>query len=106
MADTYRMTEDAQDKLRDTADRVSDTAHGIADQAGETIRKAADKVNEATKGGIKTAKQFADATQQFVKESGIGDVDLREVVKREPWLALGVAFAVGYVAAQVVRRTS
>ena len=106
MADTHRMAEEAQAKLRDTADRVSDTAHEVADHAGETIRKAADKVNDAAKGGIKTAKQFAEAAQQFVQESGIGDVDLREVVKREPWIALGVAFAVGFVAAQVMRRLS
>lgn len=106
MADTHRIAEDAQAKLRDAADRASDMAHDAADKAGETIRKATDKVNEAAKGGIKTAKHFAETAQQFVEESGIGDVDLREIVKREPWIALGVAFAIGFVAAQVVRRLS
>lgn len=106
MADTYRMAEDAQSKLRDTADLVSDTAHTMADQANETIRKAADRVNHAAKGGLKTAKQFADAAQQFVQESGIADVDVRELVQREPWLAIGVAFAVGFAVAQVMRRIS
>ena len=104
MADTHQMAEDLQAKLRDAADRSSDTAHEFADHAGETIRKAADKVNDAAKGGIKTARHLAEAAQQFVQESGIADVDLRKVVERQPWLALGVAFAVGYVAAQVVRR--
>ncbi|HLI80654.1 MAG TPA: hypothetical protein VKV03_11770 [Candidatus Binataceae bacterium] len=106
MVDTYRMADDAQSKLRDTADRVSETAHNMADQANETIRKAADRVNDAAKGGLKTAKEFADAAQQFVQDSGIGDVNVRELVEREPWLALGVAFAVGFAVAQVMRRIS
>jgi ElaB/YqjD/DUF883 family membrane-anchored ribosome-binding protein len=100
------MAEDVQAQLRDAADRASDAVHEVADHAGETIRKAADKVNDAAKGGIKTARHLAGAAQQFVQESGIADVDLRKVVEREPWLALGVAFAIGYVAAQVVRRLS
>jgi ElaB/YqjD/DUF883 family membrane-anchored ribosome-binding protein len=106
MADTYRMADDAQSKLRDAADRVSDKAQEMADKAGETIRKASDKVSDAAQGGLKTAKQFAEAAQQFVQDSGIGDVDVREVVQREPWLALGVAFAVGFAVAQVMRRLS
>jgi ElaB/YqjD/DUF883 family membrane-anchored ribosome-binding protein len=106
MADTNRMAEEAQSKLRDAADRVSDKAHEVADQAGETIRRATDKVNDAAKGGVKTAKQFAEAAQQYVQDSGLADVDVREIIKREPWIALGVAFAVGYVAAQVMRRLS
>jgi ElaB/YqjD/DUF883 family membrane-anchored ribosome-binding protein len=106
MVDTYRMAEDAQSKLRDTADQVSDKAHNMADKANETIRKAADRMNDAAKGGLKTAKEFADAAQQFVQDSGIADVDVRELVQREPWLAIGVAFAVGFAVAQVMRRLS
>ena len=106
MADSHRMSEDTQTKLRGVADRASDIAHDAADRAGETIRNATDRVNDAARGGIKTAKQFAEAAQQFVQESGLGEVDVREVVKREPWLALGVAFAIGYVAAHVMRRLS
>ena len=106
MADTYRMADDAQSQLRDAAGKVSEKAHDMADQAGETIRKAADKVNDAARGGLKTARQFADAAQQFVHESGIGEVDVREMVQREPWLAIGVAFAVGFAVAQIMRRVS
>jgi ElaB/YqjD/DUF883 family membrane-anchored ribosome-binding protein len=32
------------------------------------------------------------------------DIDLRDFVRREPWLAIAAAFTVGYVAAQIVRR--
>jgi ElaB/YqjD/DUF883 family membrane-anchored ribosome-binding protein len=61
-------------------------------------RQAADKATQAVKDGY-------DAAQQFVKDKGI-DFDLREFVRREPWLAIAAAFAVGYVAAQIVRRVS
>jgi ElaB/YqjD/DUF883 family membrane-anchored ribosome-binding protein len=106
MADTNRMAENAQAKLRDTADRASDMAHEAADYAGETIRNASDKVNQSARDGLKTARQFAETAQKYVEESGIGDIDVREIVKREPWIALGVAFAAGYVVAQIMRRMS
>jgi len=61
-------------------------------------RQAADKAAQAVKDGY-------DAAQQFVKDNG-DDFDLREFVRREPWLAIAAAFAVGYVAAQIVRRVS
>src|SRR5271157_1184353 len=68
MADSHRMAEDAQAKLRDTADRVTDIAHDAADQAAETFRKASDKVNAAAKDGLKTARQFASSAQKYVEE--------------------------------------
>jgi hypothetical protein len=34
------------------------------------------------------------------------DLDLRDFVRREPWLAIAAAFAVGYFAAQIIRRVS
>jgi ElaB/YqjD/DUF883 family membrane-anchored ribosome-binding protein len=61
-------------------------------------RQAADKASEAVKNGY-------DAAQQFDKDKGL-DLDLRELVRREPWLAIAAAFAVGYVVAQIVRRVS
>ena len=104
MADIHRMADDAETKLHDAADRASDKIHEASDRAGETIRKAADKVNSSAKEGLKTAKQFADAAQQYVQESGLANVDLREIVRRDPWIALGAAFALGFVAAQLMRR--
>jgi ElaB/YqjD/DUF883 family membrane-anchored ribosome-binding protein len=106
MADTTRMADDAQAKFSDVADRVSDKAGEFADQAGDTVRKAADRVNRSAKDGLKAAKHFVGAAQQYVEDSGLAEVDVAEIVKRDPWIALGVAFAVGYVAAQIVRRLS
>ena len=61
-------------------------------------RQAADKASQAVKDGY-------DAAQQYVKDKGM-DLDLRDFVRREPWLAIAAAFAVGYFAAQIVRRVS
>jgi ElaB/YqjD/DUF883 family membrane-anchored ribosome-binding protein len=104
MTDTNGMAEDAQATARDAGEKVSDKVHEVGDQARETFRKATDKVNQAAKDGLKTAGQFAQTAQKYVEESGLAGVDVREIVKREPWIALGVAFAAGYVAAQIMRR--
>mgnify|MGYP001342205180 CR=1 FL=1 len=100
MADVQRMTDDAESTIKNVADQAAD----MAGKTGETFKKAADKINETAKEGLKSAQQFADAAQQYVQDSGLADLDLREFVKNEPWIALGVAFAVGYIAARVMRR--
>jgi len=59
-------------------------------------------------------RQAAEQGFEMVKEyagKGIGAAgdlsgDLREFVRREPWIGLVAAFAVGYLAAQLVRRVS
>ena len=106
MAEIQRMADEAESTIRDAAEKVADKVRGAAEKGGETYRKAADKVNQSAKEGIKTAQQFADTAQKYVQDSGLADLDLRDFVTREPWIALGVAFAVGYVAAQVLRRIS
>lgn len=103
MADTYRMSEDTDAKLREAADRGSEKVH---EMGAESIRMAADKINRSAKEGLRTVKQFADAAQQYVQDSGLADIDLREIVERDPWIALGAAFAVGFLAAQLMRRLS
>ena len=75
-----------------------ETANPTVRTAMDQGRQAADKATQAVKDGY-------DAAQQFVKDKGI-DLDLREFVRREPWIAIAAAFAVGYIAAQIVRRVS
>jgi ElaB/YqjD/DUF883 family membrane-anchored ribosome-binding protein len=75
-----------------------ETANSTVRTAMDQGRQAADKATQAVKDGF-------DAAQQFVKDQGV-DFDLREFVRREPWFAIAAAFAVGYVAAQIVRRIS
>ena len=75
-------------------DTVNSSAHSAIDQG----RDAADRAANALKDGY-------DAAQQYVQDR-VGDFDLREFVRREPWLAIAAAFAVGYVVAQIVKRVS
>jgi ElaB/YqjD/DUF883 family membrane-anchored ribosome-binding protein len=74
------MADDAQEAVRDAADQASDKVREFGDKAGETFRKASDKVNQSAKDGLKTARQFAQTAQKYVEDSGIGDVDVREIV--------------------------
>jgi ElaB/YqjD/DUF883 family membrane-anchored ribosome-binding protein len=73
---------------------TANSAHSAIDQG----RDAADRAADALRDGY-------DAAQQFVQDR-VGDFDLREFVRREPWIAIAAAFAVGYVVAQIVKRVS
>jgi hypothetical protein len=77
---------------------LEDTANSSVRTAMDQGRQAADKASQAVKDGY-------DAAQQYVKDRGL-ELDLRDLVRREPWFAIAAAFAVGYVAAQIVRRVS
>jgi ElaB/YqjD/DUF883 family membrane-anchored ribosome-binding protein len=76
-------------------DEASDST---VEQAMDRGRKAAEKAGQAVKDGYKAAQQYAE-------DKGL-NFDLGDVVRREPWLALAAAFAIGYVAAAVIRRIS
>ncbi len=77
----------------------------MEEAANSTVRSAMDQGRQAADKAAQAVKDGYDAAQQFVKDQGV-DFDLREFVRREPWLAIAAAFAVGYVAAQIVRRVS
>jgi ElaB/YqjD/DUF883 family membrane-anchored ribosome-binding protein len=77
---------------------LEETADSTVRSAMDQGRQAADKATQAVKDGY-------DAAQQFVKDKGV-DLALHDFVHREPWLAIAAAFAVGYVAAQIIRRVS
>ena len=73
--------------------------------ANPTVRTAMDQGRQAADKAAQAVKDGYEAAQQFVKDNG-ADFELREFVRREPWIAIAAAFAVGYVAAQLVRRVS
>ena len=77
---------------------LEDTANSSVRSAMDQGRQAADKASQVIQDGY-------DAAQQYVKDRGV-DLDLRELVRREPWFAIAAAFAVGYVIAQIVRKVS
>jgi ElaB/YqjD/DUF883 family membrane-anchored ribosome-binding protein len=72
--------------------------HSTVEQAMDQGRKAAEKAGQAVKDGYKAAREYAE-------DKGL-NVDLGDLVRREPWLALAAAFAIGYFAAAAIRRIS
>jgi ElaB/YqjD/DUF883 family membrane-anchored ribosome-binding protein len=75
------------------------------DTANDSVRTAMDKGRQATDRAKEVIQDGYEAAQQYVKDKGI-ELDLREMVRNEPWFAIAAAFAVGYVVAQIVRRVS
>ena len=75
------------------------------DTANSTVRTAMDQGRQAADVASQAVKDGYDAAQQYVKDKGM-DLDLRDLVRREPWFAIAAAFAVGYVVAQIVRKVS
>jgi hypothetical protein len=73
-----------------------DIANSAVYEARKLGRQAAENGSQAVKDG------YADA-QQYLQKKG-RDFDLGAFVRREPWLAVAGAFAIGYVVAQIVRR--
>jgi hypothetical protein len=67
-------------------------------------------VNKVSELGRHGAEQGYETVKEYAGKSvdAVGDLsnDLREFVRREPWIALAAAFAVGYLAARIVRRVS
>jgi ElaB/YqjD/DUF883 family membrane-anchored ribosome-binding protein len=67
----------------------------VQDSAGPAVKDAIEKGRQAAE----------DASEAVKKLVGRGlNMDIREFVRDEPWLAVAAAFAVGYVAAKVMRR--
>jgi ElaB/YqjD/DUF883 family membrane-anchored ribosome-binding protein len=77
----------------------------LEETANSSIRSAMDQGSQAADKASQAVKDGYDAAQQYVQDK-VGDFDLRDFVRREPWLAIAAAFAVGYVVAQIVKRVS
>ena len=75
------------------------------DTANSTVRSAMDQGRQAADKAGQVIQDSYEAAQQYVNDNG-PDLDLRELVRSEPWFAIAAAFAVGYVVAQIVRRVS
>jgi ElaB/YqjD/DUF883 family membrane-anchored ribosome-binding protein len=75
------------------------------DAANSTMRQTMDQGRQAAEKAGQALKDGYGAARQYVEDKGLG-FDVREFARREPWLAIAAAFAVGYFAARLVRRVS
>jgi ElaB/YqjD/DUF883 family membrane-anchored ribosome-binding protein len=75
------------------------------DTANSTVHHALDQGRQAAIGAGRIIKDGYAAAQQYVTDDTL-TFDLREFVRREPWIAITAAIAVGYLAARLTRRFS
>ncbi len=66
-------------------------------------QQAVDQGREAVEQGYEAIKSYAKKGVDILNDVS-GDLD--QFTRREPWLGLIAAFAIGYLAAQIVRRIS
>lgn len=94
MTDEDRTAEDAEVAVRDAAGKASDKVRELGEKASKTVRGAADRVSQTANEGLK------------IVQGSVAEINLRESLTRQPWITVGVAFAVGFVAGQIIRRPS
>jgi hypothetical protein len=70
-----------------------------------TVRETMDQGRQTADHASQAAKDGYQAARQYAKGMGL-DFDLPDFVRREPWIAVAAAFAIGYVAAQIIRRVA
>jgi ElaB/YqjD/DUF883 family membrane-anchored ribosome-binding protein len=72
------------------------------DSAAEAIQNAAAAGRKALEEGLDEAREYGEKSLDYVAQAR---GHLEKFVKREPLLAVGAAFLVGYVVAQIFKRT-
>ena len=72
------------------------------DSAAEAIQNAAAAGRRALEEGLDEAREYGEKSLDYVSNLR---GQLEGFVKRDPLLAVGAAFLVGYVAAQIFKRT-
>jgi len=118
--------------LSDAAQNAAATAQAATDAAQEYVAKGVDTARDYTKLGYAAAREYADTARDSANRAygtareyanqgydaardyastgmdmaGRMSENLTDFVRNEPWVAIAAAFAVGYVAARIMRRLS
>jgi ElaB/YqjD/DUF883 family membrane-anchored ribosome-binding protein len=111
--------------IADTLQNAATSAREAGNNAQEFISKKVDDAREYASKGYDSARDYAnkgyDAARDYANKGydaardyantgievagRVGD-NVSEFVRKEPWIAIAAAFAVGYVAARIMRRLS
>jgi ElaB/YqjD/DUF883 family membrane-anchored ribosome-binding protein len=73
------------------------------EMAKSTVQQAMDQGRHAAEKASQTVQDGYKAAQQYAEDKGL---DVGDFVRREPWLAITAALAIGYVVARMIRRVS
>jgi ElaB/YqjD/DUF883 family membrane-anchored ribosome-binding protein len=75
----------------------------IEERMESAARETLDRAQDALESASEKLKNGYDAARQYARNSEVGS-QLTDFVVREPWIAIAAAFAIGFVAARLVRR--
>jgi ElaB/YqjD/DUF883 family membrane-anchored ribosome-binding protein len=89
--------------LSETAQSAAASAQQAVAGAEQYVSKTAEAAREYASKGYDAAREYANAG---IEVAGRVRDNLSEFVRREPWIAVVAAFAVGYVTARILRRLS
>jgi ElaB/YqjD/DUF883 family membrane-anchored ribosome-binding protein len=93
----------AADAAKDYAGKGVDAAREYANRGYGAAREYAGAAHDYSNKGYDAAREYANAG---IDLAGRMSENLTEFVRNEPWIAMAAAFAVGYVAARLMRRLS
>jgi ElaB/YqjD/DUF883 family membrane-anchored ribosome-binding protein len=91
------------DAAKDYTSRRVDAAREYAGAARQYANKGYDAARDYANHGYDAAREYANAG---IDVAGRMSENLTAFVRNEPWVAMAAAFAVGYLAARVLRRLS
>ena len=75
----------------------------IEERIDSAARETLDRAQDALDSASEKLRNGYDAARQYAQDSDVGS-QLTDFVVREPWLAIAAAFAIGFVAARLIRR--
>jgi hypothetical protein len=105
---------DAIENAEASALRATDAAQNNAGKGAEAAREYVNRGYSAARDCGVSARDYANKGYDAAREYADAGMDvaarmsgnLAEFVRNEPWIAVAAAFAVGYVAARIMRRLS
>jgi ElaB/YqjD/DUF883 family membrane-anchored ribosome-binding protein len=79
----------------------------LEETAKSTVRDALHQGRETAEKAVEAAKDGYEAAEQYAEDEALNlNLSLGDFVRREPWLAVAAACAIGLVAALIIKRVS
>ncbi|MBV8358576.1 MAG: hypothetical protein JO189_11655 [Deltaproteobacteria bacterium] len=108
------MAQDAAASVQGATDTAKDYASKGADTARDYANKGYNAARDYTSSATSSAREYANKGYDAARDYANTGMDvaarmsdnLTEFVRNEPWVAVTAAFAIGYVAARLLRRLS
>jgi len=90
VADLKVVMQDAEALLKATSAQTGEKIQEVRARAEESLRRAKDRVVEVEEEALRRAREFADATEEYVRDN--------------PWQSVGIAAGVGLVLGILISR--